>query len=931
MARALSRAHAAGVVHSDFKPANVMVTREGVPKVFDFGIARAGKHMGDAVGEQTVFDAGTLGALTPAYASLEMINGKDPVPSDDVYALGCVAFELLTGKHPYDKASAEVAMSEGRKPPPVKGLTKQQYKALCASVAFRAEDRLKSANELVEGLRDVGLRERSMPYLIYGVPAILVAAGGIWGWITYQHNHHVTEVIQRFALTRPDHYASETQALQALDTLSDDDRKRIIVDQGDLIQKFLLGRLDTYWSPDQGRYDYAGTQQVFKLRDDLKLYSPALDIKRSEIEKQRNDLLNSLDTQLSQQITAGAIFENQPDNVVKTLDKIRAIDPTSPLLKNTELELKYDAAIGKSLSADRADEARRQLALATRLFPDSARLKQRAAQLAALAVPAPSAPAAGAPVQSLAQARSALAALVAKPESSAGWQQSVASAMAVLHNDQSPETHKLVAALASGIAGAAGQQTDPMHLPQDLALVNFGLQYAPQSAPLLAQRDKLAALQSQAQARLDQEAATAEVATRIESVRRAAAADDSEKALESLTRIRTLQPDNPFLAKEGPQLVASAYLGQADDAFQRGKYQAASSLLAQGLKALGNRSDLRNAQARYELAAALLRANGQPLAEADYQRLRSQLAATRRADAQGLDALESELKQHGHLAQGSLAALLDSLKPSAAAAVTPAPTAAAPLPAAPTAAAAAAPGHAPAGAAATRTAPGTAATPVAAPAGSAVPAAAVADPCARPGLVGKGRACVDTLGASGRGPALVVIPGAGGGKPYAMSRTEITVGEFNRYCHASHACAGVSDGDGQLPVSNISLAQAKAYAQWLSSASGYTYRLPSDAEWTHAAHAGGGWKQSPDSNCIPPSSSDDSSGGPISALGREPNPWGLVNMTGNVWEWVTSGGGVMVRGGSYNSYWSDCTVDSHRSDNGSAQKDVGFRVLRELK
>ncbi|HEX8779235.1 MAG TPA: SUMF1/EgtB/PvdO family nonheme iron enzyme, partial [Rhodanobacter sp.] len=259
------------------------------------------------------------------------------------------------------------------------------------------------------------------------------------------------------------------------------------------------------------------------------------------------------------------------------------------------------------------------------------------------------------------------------------------------------------------------------------------------------------------------------------------------------------------------------------------------------------------------------------------------------------------------------------------------PTVAAPLPAAPTAPAAAAPGHAPAGAAATKATPGTAATPVAAAAGNTAPAAAVADPCARPGLAGKGRACVDTLGASGRGPVLVVIPGSGSGKPYAMSRTEITVSEFNRYCRASHACAGVSDSDGQLPVSNISLAQAKAYAQWLSSASGYTYRLPSDAEWTHAAHAGGGWKQSPDSNCIPPSSSDDGTAGPISALGREPNPWGLVNMTGNVWEWVTSGGGVIVRGGSYNSYWSDCTVDSHRSDNGSAQKDVGFRVLRELK
>jgi len=139
MAWALKRAHSAGVVHSDFKPGNVMVTRDGVPKVFDFGIARAGKHMGDAVGEQTVFDAGTLGALTPAYASLEMIRGAEPTPTDDIYALGCVVFELLTGKHPFDKVSAEVALKEGRKPPPVPGLSRRQYKTLCDAIAFHGE------------------------------------------------------------------------------------------------------------------------------------------------------------------------------------------------------------------------------------------------------------------------------------------------------------------------------------------------------------------------------------------------------------------------------------------------------------------------------------------------------------------------------------------------------------------------------------------------------------------------------------------------------------------------------------------------------------------------------------------------------------------------------------------------------------------------
>ncbi|MFK2879385.1 bifunctional serine/threonine-protein kinase/formylglycine-generating enzyme family protein [Rhodanobacter hydrolyticus] len=934
MGWALKRAHAAGIVHSDFKPGNVMVTRNGVPKVFDFGIARAGKHLNEATGEETVFDAGTLGALTPAYASLEMIQGKEPTPSDDIYALGCVTFELLTGKHPFDKQSAEVALKEGRKPPPVPGLTRRQYKTLCDAVAFHTEDRLQTAGAMIEGMRDIGMRERVVPWLGYGAAAVVAIAGGTWGTISYLHQHHITRVIARFAPTDSQRYANENEAMAALGSLGDDDRKRLVLDQGDTIQNYLLARIDTYWNPAQGRYNFPGAQHVFDLRDQLKLYSPKLDARRTEVAQQKNDLLNTLDTELSQRIAAGAIFESQPDNAVATLDRIRAIDPRSALLHNAELELKYDIAIGQSLSASHADVARQQLALATRLFPDSARLKQREAQLAALAAAtAPVVAAPGAAVQSIPQARSALAALVAAPSTSVQWQQSVAAAMVPLRNDSSPETRKLVDALGSAIAGIAGQQADTTHLPQDLALVNFGLQYAPQSAPLLAQRDKLATLQAQAQAQLDQEAATAEVASRIESVRRAAAADDTAKALESLTRIRSLQPDNPFLAKEGPQLVAQAYLGQADDQFQHGKYTAAANLLTQGQQALGNRSDLRDAQARYEMAATLLKANGQPLADADYQRLRNQLAAARKADAQGLAALESSLKQQGHLPQGSFAALLDSLKPSA----TPAsPAAAAPVPTTP---APATPGQAPAATA--KPTPGNPSKPATETAGATAPtanpaanAAAGNDPCARPELVGKGRTCMDALGSNGRGPALVVVPGIGGGKPYAMSRTEVTVGEFNRYCRATHACSETSPGDhdaASLPISNISLAQAKGYLQWLSSASGYTYRLPSDDEWTNAAHAGSGWKQAQDSNCIPPGGGDDSGSGPISALGREANPWGLVNMSGNVWEWTTSGGGVVARGGSFNSYWSDCTVDNHRSDSGSAQKDVGFRVLRELK
>ena len=77
MSSALIHAHAENIVHSDFKPGNVFIIGNDMAKIFDFGIARAVASvdsLGKSTGDKTVFDAGNLGALTPAYASLEMLE-----------------------------------------------------------------------------------------------------------------------------------------------------------------------------------------------------------------------------------------------------------------------------------------------------------------------------------------------------------------------------------------------------------------------------------------------------------------------------------------------------------------------------------------------------------------------------------------------------------------------------------------------------------------------------------------------------------------------------------------------------------------------------------------------------------------------------------------------------------------------------------------
>ena len=150
LSSALEYAHDRRLVHSDFKPGNAFLCNDGTVKTLDFGIARAVKNPLTGEAEATLFDPGKLGALTPAYASLEMLEGEEPDTRDDTYALGCVGYELLTGKHPFNKLPATTAKENGLVAPLVKGLNKKQNRALRRAVAFKREDRPANVADFIE-------------------------------------------------------------------------------------------------------------------------------------------------------------------------------------------------------------------------------------------------------------------------------------------------------------------------------------------------------------------------------------------------------------------------------------------------------------------------------------------------------------------------------------------------------------------------------------------------------------------------------------------------------------------------------------------------------------------------------------------------------------------------------------------------------------
>ncbi|MCG9776198.1 protein kinase, partial [Vibrio diabolicus] len=112
---ALSYAHSLGVVHADLKPANVILTSEGNVKLLDFGVSKTHQLKQDQyAAKRKSENVETLG-YTPNYASLNLLSGKEPNLSDDMFALFCIAYELLSCKHPYSRTPVNEALKKKMK------------------------------------------------------------------------------------------------------------------------------------------------------------------------------------------------------------------------------------------------------------------------------------------------------------------------------------------------------------------------------------------------------------------------------------------------------------------------------------------------------------------------------------------------------------------------------------------------------------------------------------------------------------------------------------------------------------------------------------------------------------------------------------------------------------------------------------------------
>ncbi len=156
--QALDYAHRCGVIHADVKPANIMLTPEGQVKLFDFGIARIRQQEDRRHG----FDPGVLGAVTPAYSSVQVLRGENPTAADDVYSLGCLMYRMVAGHRAFGPRNALEAADQGMEPQRPLGLTDTQWRAIEKALAFSRSDRFATPAAFLEAL-DADDDRGSMP------------------------------------------------------------------------------------------------------------------------------------------------------------------------------------------------------------------------------------------------------------------------------------------------------------------------------------------------------------------------------------------------------------------------------------------------------------------------------------------------------------------------------------------------------------------------------------------------------------------------------------------------------------------------------------------------------------------------------------------------------------------------------------------------
>ncbi|MCB1749230.1 MAG: protein kinase [Gammaproteobacteria bacterium] len=386
LGEALQFAHDRGFVHSDFKPGNCFLCRDGSAKVLDFGIATAVGASGgntaaatggaqadrivvgrDSAGDETRWDAQELHALTVAYASLEMIQGDKPQPADDLYALALVAYELLTLKHPFGRRGADEAKKTGLVVAPVPGLKPKQMRALARGLAFERADRYPDIRSFLADLEG-RVAPWKNPRIV--VPAALFVLG-VPGFFLARHALHEHDIAQLAARVEAPQVIDVDGLLTTIFALEESERRGFVDTHLQAIEQHVEARVAGLLRGDDFDTAAAFIERVDSLRKGWALVAELT----AELTQRRAERLNQLDVAIDACLADSACFlRDDGQGYPGLLAALRKIDPTHVKLRDESVATNFADEVRTLLAQDQVTRAAQVLASGLALVPSDPQL-----------------------------------------------------------------------------------------------------------------------------------------------------------------------------------------------------------------------------------------------------------------------------------------------------------------------------------------------------------------------------------------------------------------------------------------------------------------------------------------------------------------------------------------------------------------------------
>ncbi len=884
LCHALIYAHKHQIIHSDLKPANIFITAGGIPKIFDFGIARACNNSSlksqAGVSDKTLFDPTALGALTPTYASLAMLEGRAPAESDDLYAICCVFYELLTGKHPYNRVPADKAAEQNLSVKKLIGLNKYQASAIYKGLALKEEDRFNNVEAFLTAFNYKKTNKNI--WLISVFVLLLIVTAFFYPQIVnyyqqYQHQKFIDSINTEYVSPSPDSEAYLDTVTAYITPLDIESRNYVLVKIKSTVLDAVKQQIQTVLERDEDKRRYQKAEQILNKAKSYYPDSASLDKLDEYIETHRYKQLNRLNNQFNDllEIVRYSFFSEpgEADQLNQLINAIKAIDAEHSLLKDERLLLIFQEGINYSLNNRQIKEADRLLYLAESIYSDNLVLKNLKDKIKLQKNK----------LASLDQVKSSQnnSPINNTSEYSEKLSDQKAQLEALLSKQPiTDETDLQMTVLMKTLSERLGKRSQWLsEKKQTLArlYLDHSIAMREQGRLIESRRYLEAARQySAAVYGLDDENSILTALENIEQVKqkakqRLAGINGLKTSLISQTKARQLEDakrtymtlqrqlgrSDPYISGTAKEMLADAYFHKAQYEYRKKHYSSSRQLIQQGLEIAHQHSGLRSLFKKVNHQISLI----------EKARLIEQKS--------GLTKPNKDTKNQSTNGQNLLTNTA-SVKQ-----------------------------------------------------GQTITAR---DNC-RSRLAGYGKRkraqCYDKINGKQKAPVLVVVPPVPDTSSfYAITRYEITQSEFSLFCQQTGACSVKSKS--RLPVTGITYKQAEQYAQWLSRVTQQQYSLPSSSQWVNAVKTDKSYKPV-DVNCRIQFGSKLLKGRNIMAVNTgESNPWGLLNGIGNVREMVKDGEKISARGGAYTDLLKDCTTDNTVSNISHGDDLTGFRLVRKV-